>query len=488
MSPTTNGGHASSNDQTKVGVAVQVTSSFALRPSPLSNFASLYSLTTNQPLKSFSPREDASLDVVGGTTSDGLKAIAFVPPKTQGSQVMVPPTQVLPVPTSISLDDAIIIPHLALGVLPALMQQGLHEQGGGGGESQIGDDSSRPVCVVTGCGMQAQFITQILSRCWGHRVVVATRRNGQLMTQLGASQVVDYTKESFSDVLKRNKVLVVVDTVGVDADGISSALQKATGAAYVSSMSSTTRTMMEQGLFKGASMLASMFGKKTAPVVDTKGYLLPEKKGLEVVNHAMTMVAGGKVLLQSRAADVNDYMDAIMWPKDSESGYRYGFPSATTSSYTTTTSEEDDSRLLKQYSKAMAESSDEQSELDKVLEFFGEGVLKVMGDTVPSPEGNRKDAPTVLFISAPSCEVCRQVRPKVQQLANEFPKLRFLNLSADPGNHKIAMFLRVPGYPFFIVYRGGPRVFEHGGLDVTLIKEIFLLAKGATWGPFWSWW
>jgi len=69
------------------------------------------------------------------------------------------------------------------------------------------------------------------------------------------------------------------------------------------------------------------------------------------------------------------------------------------------------------------------------------------------------------------------VRPKVQQLANEFTGVRFLNLSADPGNHKIAMFLRVPGYPFFICYRQGKRFFERGALDVTLIKEIFMLAK-----------
>lgn len=452
-------------------VAVQASASHALRASPLSNFASLFG-PNNQPLKSFSPRDDASLDVVAGTTADGQEVVAFVPPGAgSGSKVMVPQNLMMPRPPSISREDACLIPYLALGVLPALMQLGLHEQGGRAQQQ----DGGAPACVVTGCGLQAQFVTQVLAKCWQHRVAVCTRRNGPQMKTLGAVQVIDYTKESFSDVLMRNRTLVVVDTVGVDADGLSSALQKMTGAGYVSSMASSTRTMQEEGVFKGGNLFASMFGGKPA-TPQTKGYILPERRGMEVVEYALSMVAAGKVELVGRAPDMNDYMDAIMWPKDSESGYRFGFPTTSSSPFESLGSaSSDDSNLLNAYTRAMADQ-EEKSELENVFEFFGDGVLQIMGESTAT--GNRGNTPTVLFVSAPSCEVCRQLKPKVAQLAQEFNSVRFLNLSADPGNHKIVMFLRVPRYPFFICYRDGKRTFEHGALDLTLIKEIFMMSKG----------
>jgi hypothetical protein len=42
---------------------------------------------------------------------------------------------------------------------------------------------------------------------------------------------------------------------------------------------------------------------------------------------------------------------------------------------------------------------------------------------------------------------------------------------------QVAEFLRVPGYPHFILYNKGQRIFEHNALDPELVQQIFTLAK-----------
>jgi hypothetical protein len=115
----------------------------------------------------------------------------------------------------------------------------------------------------------------------------------------------------------------VVDTVGTDVESIAANLEKMKGAAYVSTMPSSTRRMQQKGLLAGAGIFGSVFAGKPE-VAPTNAHWLPERQGVEVVEYVLRL--GPSLSLPKAAPGMDDYWDAILWPKDAELNYRFGFP------------------------------------------------------------------------------------------------------------------------------------------------------------------
>ena len=179
-------------------------------------------------------------------------------------------------------------------------------------------------------------------RALGSHVVACTRRAFQELRDAGAAEIVDFSKDSFSEHV--DSLSLVVDTVGVDVDGLASNLQRCTGAAYVSTMPSSIRQMQQKGMLGGMSLFASVALGSRPETAPTKAYWLPEGPGMELLASGMGLVAqhGLKVPLKNPGLD--DYMDGILWPKDAETGGRFGFPLSEDKT-------QDDKELLQKYSQ-----------------------------------------------------------------------------------------------------------------------------------------
>ena len=143
------------------------------------------------------------------------------------------------------------------------------------------------------------------------------------LRQAGAADVIDFSKESFSEKVK--SLAIVVDTLGIDVDSISSNLMQYKGAQYLSTMPSAIRRMQQKGLLQGASIFGSVFGGKPE-AAQTTAHWLPEKPGLQVIEYILNLGEAKGIIMPQKAPDMSDYMDAIMWPKDADTGARFGFP------------------------------------------------------------------------------------------------------------------------------------------------------------------
>lgn len=301
-----------------------------LLPEALATHGRLFRNGGNQAaeVKFVAPNEDVSVNLVAGTVKgSGEPVVAFVSPQalaraSKGSTLRVRRSAVVGRPAGVGAEDACLLPYYALSLLPQLMKAGIHDknkaQASTATAAEGGDD--RKLCIVTGAGPDARFAIQIL-RAWECRVVACSRREAEALKKAGAEAVVDSSKESFSE--RYPAYAAVVDTVGTDVESIAANLMNMKGAAYVSTMPSSIRRMQEKGLLQGAGLFASVFGGKPE-VAPTNAHWLPEKQGLEVVEYVLKL--GPSLSLGGKPPGMDDYWDAILWPKDAELSYRFGFP------------------------------------------------------------------------------------------------------------------------------------------------------------------
>lgn len=301
-------------------VVVERVASHTVMPSALATHGKLLKNTNFQPVKFIPPSEEVSFHVVVGRSPEREPVLAFVGPDIAagkpGSRIQVSTGVVLPRPESLSLEECILLPYHAVSLLPPLMRAGIH-----GGEGSSGPASSK-VCIVTGCGPAAIFAIQVL-RAWGCRVVGVSRRNLDALLKAGAEEAIDCRTTSFSE--RVPEYAAVVDTVGTDTEGLAANLLRYKKAAYVSTMPSATRRMQAQGLLQAASTFASVFwGKPDLALTDA--HWLPEKLGMDVISYVLRLAEAKHVVLPLAPPSLDDYMDGVVWAKDSETQARFGFP------------------------------------------------------------------------------------------------------------------------------------------------------------------
>ncbi len=313
----------------EVVLVVEAARAHALLPGALATQGRLFLNSNQAPLNFVAPNEDVGLNIVAASVKgSGEPVVAFVSPQalartSKGSTLRVQSNAVVSRPAGVGPDQACVLPYYALSLLPQLMKAGIHDKKAKAAASSSGLGSDdRKLCIVTGAGPDALFAIQIL-RAWECRVVACSRRDADLLRQAGAEAVVDSSKESFTE--RYPSYAAVVDTLGTDLGGesIAANLERMKGAAYVSTQPSATRRMQAQGLLQGTSIFGSVFAGKPE-VAPTNAHWLPEAQGREVVDYVLKL--GPSLSMPKAAPGMSDYMDSILWPKDAELDYRFGFP------------------------------------------------------------------------------------------------------------------------------------------------------------------
>ncbi len=304
-----------------LSIVIERAASHTILPGALATHGRLLKNSNSQPVTFIPPNEEISFNLVAGRNAATQEPVlAFVGPSAAtskpGAELRVPAGAVLSRPASLSLEECALLPYHAVSLLPPLMRAGIH-----GGEGSSGPASSK-VCIVTGCGPAAIFAVQVL-RAWGCRVVGVSRRNPEVLTKAGAEEVVDCRTTSFSEQVPN--FAAVIDTVGTDTETLAANLLKFKDAAYVSTMPSATRRMQAKGLLQAASTFASVFWGKP-DLAPTNVHWLPEKLGLEVISYVLKLAEAKHLTMPLTPPTLDDYMDGVVWARDSETQARFGFP------------------------------------------------------------------------------------------------------------------------------------------------------------------
>ncbi len=104
-------------------------------------------------------------------------------------------------PESLSFAEAAAVPLAGQTALLALEKGGV--------------TSGSRVCVIGASGGVGSFAVQMAKALGAaHTVAVCSGKNGEWVRQLGADQIVDYTKQVLSDALDARSIDVVIDCVG----------------------------------------------------------------------------------------------------------------------------------------------------------------------------------------------------------------------------------------------------------------------------------
>lgn len=173
-------------------------------------------------------------DRVWGAKSHGSRG-------TYAEYVTVPEAEVALHPTRLSGSEAAALPYAALTAWKALTE-GLH----------LNSETSRGkrVLVHAGAGGVGSVAIQLL-HAWGAEVITTcSASNRDRCISLGAHQVIDYTRQDFTQRLK--DLDAVLDTVGGDVESRSlSVLKVHGGAAYTTLLHPTLKLIDQHGVPSG---------------------------------------------------------------------------------------------------------------------------------------------------------------------------------------------------------------------------------------------
>lgn len=92
----------------------------------------------------------------------------------------------------------------------------------------------------------------------------------------------------------------------------------------------------------------------------------------------------------------------------------------------------------------------------------------------------RTGRPTLVYLFTPTCEVCQQVTPVIEQLAQRVPQLQVIAI--DVSRYRdIAAYYRVQGVPTFALYnRAGQQVYAlTGAPNEELAQRIGMVLEEA---------
>ena len=130
--------------------------------------------------------------------------------------------------------------------------------------------------------------------------------------------MIDYKKESFFEVVP--DIFLVVDGLG---DGQESAGLRKQGVKYVSVMHPAVALVVREGLWSGGRALSRhVSGEDDSCVFEAS------EEAMLLIKSAMGVLwaAGVKPTLGKEAYTAGEWLEAMGWPKDTDTGGRFGFP------------------------------------------------------------------------------------------------------------------------------------------------------------------
>ncbi|CAM9375835.1 unnamed protein product [Phaeothamnion confervicola] len=350
-----------------------------------------------------------------------------------GDTIVADARHVVLKPASLPWQQAAALPALAVSCLCPMERAGVTEETARGKR-----------CIVTGGHSSLSLFPIQALKAWGADVVVVSTASADSLRKMGANAVIDFRKDSFAEV-ESGGVQLVVDTIGRENDETRRMIKQVLGSEYVSIMPQVLKLAVDEGLLYGAGKL--MGYSKALGNSDARTYWMPGAAAVSAVAAAARLAAAGALAPASLAGGVGmpEYLEALAWPKDADTGLRYGFPGRTTRSWDGggggAAEEDGDEEEDEEGIEAAAGGSGRRAE---VLEIEGEAELVVGA-------GQR----TVLFVSANSCRVCRYLQPHYRKLQSKYGNtVNFMHMNAqrDPT---FARKLGLEAVPSFVSFRDG---------------------------------
>eukprot|EP00904_Undaria_pinnatifida_P009638 jgi/Undpi1/5804/HiC_scaffold_2.g01078.m1 len=390
------------------------------------------------------------MQTVSGVTDDGQEVVAVVVPGKypQGSSVLVEARHIVGKPKGLDWDRAAMLPFLVVNCLWPLTEAGFNESTAGG----------QTFVVTGGHGSLAPFVVQVL-QAWGGKVCCVTTKSEGAARALGAESAVDFRKESYSEALL--DFSIVVDTLGREKEGAQRMLKEAKGAAYVSLQPKVLKVAVEEGVLFGAGKILQY--QKTVAQNDARTYFLPNVEAMRLVSQVAAMVSSNSVKLGAIGTEyvgMKEYMEALAWPKDSDTGLRFGFPGKTNRSWGWLGGEIGDDPLP--WEDEDEEEDEEEGEDDVVQHAMGDGdgqpavsTGEVVG--IKSREDLRaltEGGGTILFVSSRSCRACKYLTPYYRKLARKQQGVWFGRVDASTSP-ELARDLGLKAVPSFVTFRRG---------------------------------
>ncbi|CAM9097803.1 unnamed protein product [Laminaria digitata] len=390
------------------------------------------------------------MQTISGVADDGREVVAVVAPGKYppGSSVLVEARHVVGKPEGLDWDRAAIFPFLVVNCLWPLLEAGFNES----------NTRGQTFVVTGGHGSLAPFVVQVL-KAWGGKVCCATTKSEGAARLLGAESAVDFRKESYSEALL--DFSAVVDTLGREKEGAQRMLKEAKGAAYVSLQPKVLKVAVEEGVLFGAGKILQY--QKMIAKDDARTYFLPNVEAMGLVSQVASMVSSKSVkfgAIGTEYVGMQEYMEALAWPKDSDTGLRFGFPGKTNRSWGWLGGNVDDDPF------PWEDEDDEEDEEEGEYEVVQQAMAEEDGQpAVPTGEvvgvRSREDLQalteeggTILFVSSKSCRACKFLTPYYRKLARKQQQIWFGRVDAS-SNPELARDLGLKAVPSFVTFRGG---------------------------------
>eukprot|EP00752_Nemacystus_decipiens_P010993 g9770.t1 len=391
----------------------------------------------------------------GVAADDGREVVACVRPGKYpvGSEVVAESRHVVDKPRGLDWERAAILPFLAVSCLWPLSEAGFG----------VSMDAGQTFVVTGGHGSLAPFVVAVL-KAWGGKVALATTKSDGAARALGADSSVDFRKESYSETLQ--DFSAVVDTLGREKEGPQSLLMEAKGATYFSLQPPILKVAVEEGVLFGAGKILQY--QKTVAKDNSRTYFLPNAEAMGLVSHVVALVEKESLQLGAVGTEyvgMQEYMEALAWPKDSDTGLRYGFPGKTNRSWGWLGGDSGDEELPWE---------DEEEEEEEEEEMEGEGASSAIGGggeetgvglAAPAREVVTLkswqdlstlvgDGGTMVFVSSRSCRACKYLAPFYRKLARREQQIVFGRVDAST-TPELARKLGLTAVPSFVTFREG---------------------------------
>eukprot|EP00188_Purpureofilum_apyrenoidigerum_P004288 Plantae.Rhodophyta-Purpureofilum_apyrenoidigerum.ctg4763.p1 GENE.Plantae.Rhodophyta-Purpureofilum_apyrenoidigerum.ctg4763~~Plantae.Rhodophyta-Purpureofilum_apyrenoidigerum.ctg4763.p1 ORF type:complete len:472 (-),score=79.88 Plantae.Rhodophyta-Purpureofilum_apyrenoidigerum.ctg4763:586-2001(-) len=396
-----------------------------------------------------------SLGVVAGGSTDKLSAVHVVVGEREGGEQVVgfaaerpkvgaklPLHEALTVkkPQEVSDANAATLSVLSLIVNGSLETVGVYDRNAVKGKK---------VVVLGGVdGGTSSFAVQLLSS-WGASVTSVTTNNVYQTGAIGAKKIIDPRKVSFSEAVPDFNL--VVDALGDERGSSVTACIRGPpfNANYVTCASPLLLKASKEGLIRAGAVVASMARGKLPK--DVAAAMIPTERGLEVLHNTLKMASEGDFEhVPNSVVTLSELFESLRWPRDAESGLRFGLPARSLFDAPVSEYQEDE-----EYDEAVLENAFANDGTGFVVESADE-VKAIIQSTARNPVET-----AVLFVGASWCRKCKELLPTYKSLAqrmnSENPEITFRML--DAGRLKaVAKTLEITDVPEIVVFREGRRI------------------------------
>mmetsp|Transcript_25229 Transcript_25229/g.39113 ORF Transcript_25229/g.39113 Transcript_25229/m.39113 type:complete len:490 (+) Transcript_25229:177-1646(+) len=380
--------------------------------------------------------------VVKGGDEDGSEVVGIAELGSDG-EIILHKDLITAKPPSMKWDQASLLPYLAVTVVGNMMAVGITP------ESVAGKN----VVVIGGSNAQSCFAAQLV-KGWGcGKLTIASTEREQAMKDHGADQVIDYRKESFCE--DGNSVDFIIDSLGDETRTMSASLANDFGIKYASIASPVLSEAGDKGMLAIMRYNGAMKQSRPAGCAGFRAAPAPTAPLLAAAASAVL----GRAPLPRELVSLGDFTAALTWPTDSESGFRFGFPSKY-SQFDADVSEEEAAAAEARGFPAVASAAERQA-AQEAAQALREGVVEVTSLThLGNILRDRGAGVSVLYFSAPWCRACGALTPRFARESKRMPEVSFLNLCV--GEHKdVALTLGVEAVPAVMVFKDKAKVSEH---------------------------